>query len=111
MNFAGRTAPAGIFRRQRYSVPDRSGATGRNGVLLGGEMIRCVTEIAGSKSPRLTIPLWIARTMAFADERVSRLRGRFHKASFGLNVGELATAATEVLRRPVASPLAATRSN
>ena len=49
--------------------------------------------------------------MAFADERVSRLRGRFHKASFGLNVGELATAATEVLRRPVASPLAVTRSN
>ena len=69
-------------------------------------MIRCVTEIAGSKSPRLTIPLWIGRTMAFADERVSRLCAG--KASFGLNVGELATAATEVLRRPVASPLAVT---
>ncbi|MEN8183347.1 MAG: NAD-dependent epimerase/dehydratase family protein [Myxococcota bacterium] len=57
------------------------GRTGEAYILAGevmsfGEMIRCVTEIAGSKPPRLTIPLWTARAMAFADERVSRLRGR-----------------------------------
>lgn len=45
-------------------------------VMTFGEMIRCVTELAGSKPPRLTIPLWLARAMAFVDERLSRRRGR-----------------------------------
>ena len=45
-------------------------------VMSFGDMIRCVTELAGSKPPRLTVPLWIARAMAFADERLSRLRSR-----------------------------------
>ncbi len=57
------------------------GRPGESYILAGevmsfGDMIRCVTEIAGSKPPRLTIPLGIARAMAFVEERVSRLRGR-----------------------------------
>jgi len=56
------------------------GRTGESYNLAGevmrfGDMIRCVTELAGSKPPRLTVPLWLARAMAFFDERISRLRG------------------------------------
>lgn len=49
--------------------------------LLAGEvmrfedMIECVTELAGSRPPRLKLPLWLARTMAVADEGLARLRG------------------------------------
>lgn len=57
------------------------GRLGETYILAGeamsfGDMIDCVTQIAGSKRPRLTVPLWIARAMAFADERGSRLLGR-----------------------------------
>ena len=39
------------------------------------EMIRCVTTLAGSRPPRLKVPLWLARGLAIADESFSRLRG------------------------------------
>ncbi|MFQ5503189.1 MAG: NAD-dependent epimerase/dehydratase family protein [Planctomycetota bacterium] len=44
-------------------------------VMSFGDMIDCVTEIAGSRPPRLTLPLWLARAMAVADEGLARLRG------------------------------------
>lgn len=49
--------------------------------LLAGEVMRfedmvgCVTELAGSRPPRLKLPLWLARAMAVADEGFARLRG------------------------------------
>ncbi|MFQ5515529.1 MAG: NAD-dependent epimerase/dehydratase family protein [Myxococcota bacterium] len=57
------------------------GRLGESYILAGevmrfGEMVRCITDLAASKPPRLTVPLWLARGMAFLDERFSRLRGR-----------------------------------
>lgn len=57
------------------------GRAGESYILAGevmsfGDMIDCVTGIAGTKPPRLTIPVFVARAMAFVDERLSRLRGQ-----------------------------------
>jgi len=45
-------------------------------VMSFGEMIRCVTGLAGSKPPRITVPLWVARAMAVVGERVAHMSGR-----------------------------------
>lgn len=39
------------------------------------DMIGYVTELAGSRPPRLKLPLWLARAIAVVDEGLARLRG------------------------------------
>jgi len=57
------------------------GNTGESYILGGevmafGEMMQCITKIAGSKMPSMRIPLVVARFLAFFDERVSRLMNK-----------------------------------